>query len=140
MPRYKKFAPKNHKKEAVVFSLADQEFTCVPTMPAGVLIALSNVKSPKEGEEGGENLLVQVQDFIESVMVDADVPRFREVISSKQYTITFDELVDVMNWLIEEYSDRPTQPPSSSEDGQGQTGNGQTDYSPLNPPTTTSTG
>lgn len=133
MPRYKKFSPKKKSVEPVVFELMEERFTCVSNIPAGVLIKLSNFQTSDgtDDQSPNTNLLQQVVDFIESVMVDGDIPRFRTILNSKDLEVPFDELVEIMNWLIEEYSDRPTKQPSSSEDGPQLTGNGLTDNSQL---------
>lgn len=117
------YVPRN--KEMLEFTVQPENgmevtFKCVPTMPAGVLIELG------EQPDDTSNPLARVANFFRSVLIDSDVARFNELLTSKTYQVPFETLTDVMEWLIEEYTARPTMPPSSSEAGRSTTGNGST--------------
>lgn len=113
------------------FVLADQEFTCLPKMPAGGMqrIALA-VRVNANGDQvyDAPNVIRFITDalierrWIEAEKADPENPedpggkweaaddreRFRAVCEGTTDIIDIEELGGVMEWIIEEYQGRPT--------------------------------
>lgn len=89
-----------------------ETFTCIDDIPGGVMTDFSEYVS--RSEIGGLAGMLKV---IEGVLIDEDVPRFRAVIHSKEKIVNLDTLGDILEWVIEQYADRPTKRPSRSSRG-----------------------
>lgn len=110
--RHRSFAPARAKKdlpEPLSFDLLDgkHSFECKPVLQGAVI--LDFVTASEEGGAGGAGHLT---DLIEAALKDDDeVTRFNEVIRSSNIedTIEIEELGNIVAWLVEEYTSRPTQ-------------------------------
>lgn len=121
VPRYKVFdaeKKKGKKPDPVKFSLAGEEFECLPALPAGVVADLPEMISTRA-----------LIGFIKGVLIDGDDERFEEAIHRRDVIVTQDHITDVFNWLCEVYGDRPTVPSKDSANGAGPTGDSSTDGS-----------
>lgn len=65
--------------------------------------------------------------FLQEVLLPSSRDRFAERLRSATEPITVRQALDVYRFLIQQYSNRPTQPPASSSTGQGGTGTTSTD-------------
>lgn len=82
-------------------------FRCVATAPGQSMIDL--VAADAEG--GGKSALALTA-FLQAVITDEDWPRFDALIRDKDVQVPIDTLGAIVTWLSEEYSGRPTQPPT----------------------------
>lgn len=117
---HKSFIPdaSPEKQEAVTFDVGGfrisngeqwkETFTCVPVAPAGVLDDLAT-SSRVDGNGNRVYHSPSLLAFFEGVIVDTDVPRFREITHDKDRVVSIDQLGEVMMWLAEKLTDRPTQ-------------------------------
>ena len=92
------------------FVLGGETFTCLPAIPAGLVI--------RPGADG-EPVRVTTVDYIRLALRPGDEERFEEVLNARG-DLAVDEitLVDLCNRLLEHYTGHPTERPSSSSDGE----------------------
>lgn len=120
-------------REPKQFRLGDHVYTAAPAMPAGLLRKFT--QAAKESEE------VQLDRFMEildAVMLPESAERFAARMNDPADPITIDDLRNVLEWLMEEYTGRPTVPPSTSASPQSESGTTSTDGLP--PPASIPTG
>jgi len=55
-----------------------------------------------------------VLDFFKKVMPPEEYERFEKLMEDPKRIVKMDVLSEIMSWLIEEYTDRPTEPSSGS--------------------------
>lgn len=67
----------------------------------------------------GNTVFSVIEDAVLSLIEPADgaAERFRAVCASDLFPVTFEDLVELLNWLIEEQTGRPPTPPASSSNG-----------------------
>lgn len=84
-----------------------ETFTSLPEAPPGVLddLATSSLVDDKGNRRYNTPSLLA---FFEGVMIDEDVVRFREIMHDKDRVVSIETLGDVMTYLAEELTDRPT--------------------------------
>jgi hypothetical protein len=59
-------------------------------------------------------MAVSVLDFFKKVMPPDEYERFEKLMDDPKRIVKMDVLSEIMSWLIEEYTDRPTGPSSAS--------------------------
>ena len=90
------------------FSVAGREFKCLPEPPAGVL---TDLVASAEGSPVTQT--IALVGFIGGCLSDADAEAFQLLIHDKDTIVPLETLGDIVQWLTEQYTDRPTTPPSS---------------------------
>lgn len=90
----------------------EESFTCVPIPPAGMLDDLSAMAHV--GADGTQIFNApSLLSFMRGVLIDQDVERFEDLVRSKAKVVELEALGSVVIWLAEEFTGRPTPPPSS---------------------------
>jgi len=84
-----------------------QLFTCVSVAPAGVLLDMVAAQDSSGGRSAQA-----LTDFVNGVLMDADLERFAALVHDKDVAIPIEVLGQIVAWLAEEYAGRPTQPPT----------------------------
>lgn len=77
--------------------------------------------------------LEAIADVFDQILTPESAPRFRERILSNDGDVAFDlneQVMPLLQWLMEEYGLRPTQPSPPSSDGPSDGGTGLTDTVP----------
>lgn len=67
---------------------------------------------------------------IESFLVEGDVERWRTLRAREDQAVPFVQLREIVRWMVETQSERPTVTPSASAGGRGRTGASSTAKSP----------
>lgn len=93
--------------EPITVKLGKEEFTCLPDIP-GIYLAEFIAATEKEF---GVRMEVALS-FIRGSLIPADEERFEQTIKSKTVIIPVSVLVSLAVALVEEYSARPTSPPT----------------------------
>lgn len=96
--------------EPISFTLHGEEFHCAKQVPGKVLLSL--VKGGVS-EDPGESAAV-IDKFFETVLLPESLERFNVLVVDPNRIVTVDTLADIVNWLMEEYSDRPESQPEVS--------------------------
>lgn len=125
MARYKKFSggTKITDFEPLTFSLNDSEFTCHAAVPGAVLLEF--VKDAASGD--GAASAKALYNFLESAMDEGEYARLQNILRDPNIIIDIEVIGEIVSWLVEEYSDRPTTRPEDSSTGQLTSGPSSTD-------------
>ena len=119
MARHKSFgSPVLQSDEPLTFDLYDQQFRCQPALQGRVLIEFIAKSASGDPAAGAQAVL----DFFDTAVIPADRERFKTMLESEEYIVPMDTLTQIMDWMVEEYTGRPTEQPSPSESGQPTTG------------------
>ena len=97
------------------FDVDDNKFWAIGVAPASVL---TNVGVIAGKDDAGAEVLGMLDEFFQTVLVDDSYALFSERLKSKTKPIPFTTMMEVFEWLVEEYAGRPTELPSGSPAGQ----------------------
>ena len=92
---------------------------------------VADVERAKSVAETANNAALEVMTMLDELLLPASAARFAERMKSKTEPIDFVQVIEVFQYLIGQYGDRPTSPSSSSSNGHDGTGNSSTDASPV---------
>lgn len=120
--RHKSFQRKPKITVPVSFDIDGEQFTCVPQIPGAVLLDFIGDADSDDGGRAAEALI----GFLENVVIQEERERFIGYIRSPETLIEIELLADICEYLVGEYAQRPTQPPTASADGPSTTGTGPT--------------
>lgn len=109
---HKDFSLAPMREDAPTFSVAGREFKCLPEPPAGVLTDLIAAASGATAQS-----VPAAVEFIAGCLPDADAESFLLTIHDKDTIVPLETLAQIVEWLAEEYTGRPTTPSSASQDG-----------------------
>lgn len=102
--RHRSFSAKRPENLApLTFDLEGQTFEAHKAIPGAVLLDLV----AHAGDEGGESAGAIVS-FFEQALVPESHERFDALIKDPEAQIPLETLVEILTWLIEEYTSRPT--------------------------------
>ncbi len=107
MARFKDFgtgsSPAN--EEPITFKIHDEEFTCRGEIPGKVMLDLV-AKSSNQDDPGKSADMIT--DFFKYAMNEDSYNRFIALAEDPDRIVTIETLTDIVAWLVEQYSDRPT--------------------------------
>ena len=106
MARFKDFgADQDKPKEEMSFKLHEEEFTCRPAIPGKAILNLVSKANAQDdlGEAAGA-----IDSFFKAVLVPESYERFEALALDPDRIVTMDKLGEIVGWLAEEYSGRPT--------------------------------
>lgn len=115
--------------EPVVMRIAPDDFECVPEIPLDSLLDLSSLSS----ETDRVTQFGRIKDLFDGIMLPDSAAQFRHRMrkSTKEDPnrdpIGMRHVKPMLEWAMEVYGLRPTQPSSSSEDGSADTDISSTD-------------
>jgi hypothetical protein len=114
--RHKSFEVKNvDDAEPLTFDLGGEEFTCHPEVQGKLILdIIRSAADEKDPDQRGMMMAVGVLDFFKKVMDASEYERFEKLMEDPKRIVPMDTLSEIMSWLIEEYTDRPTPPSSAS--------------------------
>jgi hypothetical protein len=105
--RHRSFAVKTRKDFAkdndLTFDLGDETFNCVPELPGAVVLDFVAA-----ADEGGGKSAGRILTFFDHAIVKDDQERFHTLIVDPERVVEMETLTDILAWLIEEYTARPT--------------------------------
>lgn len=127
MARYKKFSGgrKLSEFEPLNFELNGHEFSCYPAIQGSVLLEF--VRDAAAADSGGGDSAKALYNFLSSAMPEAEYNKLQDVLHDKETIIEVELIGEIVSWLVEEYSARPTQQPEVSSIGQQTSGTTSTD-------------
>lgn len=114
-------------KPNLEFKIGEDVFYAVGDTPGGTILDLASIVS---SEDQGDKIRA-ISDFLDGVLLPESADLFAERMRDPSNPINFQQLIDVFEWLLEEYvggedADRPTPAPSRSSAGRGRTGRSST--------------
>lgn len=113
MARFKDFGSGDQDKpvEPLSFKLHGEDFQCKPKMQGKVLLDLVAKSSSQDNPAEAAAIINR---FFELVLVQESYVRFDALVQSDDKIVDVEQLSSIVAWLVEQYSDRPTQPPAAS--------------------------
>ena len=106
----KKFTPKasKQKKEPIPFELYDETFNALPYLQGTVILDFMTATSSVDGEDNNSGIVKEVLPFFEAALEPESYERFKALTKSHDKIVEFDDLMEILAWLIEQYTARPT--------------------------------
>lgn len=116
MARFKDFGTGlGAETEPVTFKLHGEEFTCHANIPGKVLLDIV----ANSGDDTNPAASAQiVSKFFNIVLLPESFERFDALSRDNDRIVTVETLSEIITWLMEEYTNRPTQRPDSLPSGQ----------------------
>lgn len=123
MPAAAKNGKKRHKSFSVIdldeadpltFDLGGETFTCYPEVQGKTILDIMRTAAVSDEDARGLLMAVSMTDFFEKVMPPEEYERFSQLMEDPKRIVPMDTLSEIMSWLIEEYTERPTKQPSGS--------------------------
>lgn len=106
------------ERDPLQFVLQGDTYTCVPVVPVGDALDLADAPDV----DAGAAFMVAICAFVDKILVDDDRPKFAAAIRRRDDPVDPMTLLEIVEWLSEEYVARPTSPSDASSDGPGGTG------------------
>lgn len=102
--RLRSFTPKTPEKtEPLAFELYDETFECRPAIQGAVILEFLSA-----GEGDGSGAARQILGFYEQALFPEAFERFSALINDPDRIVDLETLTEIVGWLIEEYTSRPT--------------------------------
>lgn len=98
------------RTEPLSFKLHGEEFHCWPNLQGSVLLELAVGTSDQDGGAAVRTMT----EFFDSALMPESLTRFNTLLKDKEKIVSVETLAEITSWLVEEYSERPTQEPSGS--------------------------
>ena len=102
------------ESEPLDFDLGGETFVCYPEVQGKTILDVMKVAAEGDEDTRGVMMAVSVLDFFVKVMPPEEYERFEKLMEDPKRIVRMEVLSEIMSWLIEEYTDRPTQPSSVS--------------------------
>lgn len=100
--------------ELITFKLYDEEFTCRAEIPGKTVL---NLVAGSSGDNPGETASV-ITGFFKTVLIPESYERFDVLTEDPDRLVSMETLSNVIEWLVEQYTDRPTVRPEALPSGQ----------------------
>lgn len=110
MTRTKDFGKgaKSSDFEPLEFELGGKTFHCRPALQGKFLLDMAASADP----DNPASSALAVNKFFERALKPADLKRFNALLEDPDTIIKSETLGEILSWLVEEYSDRPTEEPT----------------------------
>lgn len=116
MARFKDFGSGSDRpSDPISFKIHGEEFFCREAMQGKVLLDLVSQSSNVEDPGAGARVIT---DFFSTVLIPESYERFNALATDPDRIIEVETLGEIVGWLVEQYSDRPTSRPEVLPDGQ----------------------
>lgn len=116
MPRFKDFGSgSDTANDPISFMLNGETFNCRPAIPGKVILELVGKSSD---EENPGEAAAMISEFFSIVLVPESFTKFDELAKDPDIAITVEALSEIVSWLVEQYTNRPTQRPEELPSGQ----------------------
>ncbi len=115
------------RKPDLEFTIGTDTFYAVGDTPGGVILDLAELANAEEGT----SRMAVITDFLDGVLLPESADLFAERLRDATNPITFAQLINIFEWLLEEYvggvdAGRPTPEAGSSSNGSRRTGRSST--------------
>ena len=104
--------------EPVSFDLYGQTFNCYKQINGVALLTFVREANTEDGARATQAIL----DMFKRVMPSAEYERFMKLCDDPDTVVPVDTLSDIIGFLVEVYTDRPTDESKDSSDGQTASG------------------
>lgn len=115
MARFKDFGNPfdSDSAEKVSFKLYDEEFECYPQMQGKTLLNFVQKSNSEDVSDSAEAMNL----FFEKVLTPDSYKRFEDLANDPNRIISVQTLADIVAWILEQYTDRPTEGSEHSPTG-----------------------
>lgn len=96
------------------FKLHGEEFYCRPAVQGKTMLQLVQ----NSNSEDGAAMAKIVDEFFATALMPESLEKFNALLADPDKIVTVDTLTEIVSWLVEEYTGRPTQQPEPSSTGQ----------------------
>lgn len=103
----------NPATDPISFKLHGEEFQCRPSMQGKVLLKLV----AQSDEDEGAGIAKSLTQFFEIALLPESLERFNALLEDPDRIVSVETLGEIVGWLVEEYSARPTERPEPSSTG-----------------------
>lgn len=100
--------------EDVTFDLNGVTYHCRPRLPAGVTLDVASI-------DAGVGTAQRVGEFFDAALLSDDAQLFAAALRDPETVVPMETLREIIQWLVERYTGRPTGPSSESGNGQSPT-------------------
>ena len=115
MARFKDFgSAEGSSAEPISFKINGEEFTCIPEIPGKTVL---NLVAKSSGDDPSKSADA-VTGFFDIVLTAESRERFNALAEDPDRIVTMKNLTDIIEWLVEQYTDRPTVRPEALPSGQ----------------------
>ncbi len=111
--RYRDFGTGSANAAPLSFKLHGETFNCRPAIPGKVMLNLIS----KSDESKPAETANMVFEFFTKVLLEEDSKRFQSLIDDSERVVQMDTIGEIVQWLVEEYSNRPMPGPEVSSTG-----------------------
>ena len=116
MARFKDFGSgSDTPTEPISFKIHGEEFSCREAMQGKILLDLVAKSADTENPAAAADV---INDFFKVVLVPESYERFISLTTDPDRIVDVDTLTQIVGWLVEQYSDRPTSRPEVLPAGQ----------------------
>ncbi len=116
MTRFKDFGTVDLSAiEHPTFALYGETFTCKKAMQGRVLLSMVAKSGDANNAAAGAQAITE---FFDYVLVEESSARFNALLNHPEKIVEVEKLSEIVAWLIEEYTNRPTLRPEVSPTGQ----------------------
>jgi hypothetical protein len=116
MARFKDFGTGGDSSvEEISFKIHGETFVCRPALQGKVLLEL--VAKSNDTENPGEAAEI-IMKFFKTVLVPESNEAFEALANDPDRIVSVETLGDIVAWLVEQYSERPTSRPEVLPNGQ----------------------
>jgi hypothetical protein len=103
--------------KVIEFKIDDDVFRCHPRLPAQVLMDFAVQADAMGDNPSGQQGMDAMVSVLQATLIPEHFTRFRERMRSPERPIDFEQVSEIVPWIMEEYGLRPTEPSESSSDG-----------------------
>jgi len=115
MARFKDFGITNLEDiEPLSFKIQGEDFECIKQVQGKVLMEIVSMSQDADSSVS----LELIEKFFSSVLLDESYARFEELLHDKDKIVSVETLGEITGWLIEQYTERPTQRSEDSSAGE----------------------
>ncbi|WP_143589851.1 hypothetical protein [Streptomyces africanus] len=105
------------QRKDISFRVDEDVFHAARGIPAEVLMAFASKFSSMDTNATVDQQLEAFRSMLDVVLLPDSLARFNERMRDRANPIEIDQVEDIVTWLMEQYGLRPTELPSSSQDG-----------------------
>lgn len=106
----KKFTPKasNLNQEPIEFEIYDETFEAHPVIQGAVILEFITATASTSEDKTSSALTAHIIPFFKATLVPESYERFNSLITSHDRIVIVEDLMEILAWLIGEYTARPT--------------------------------
>lgn len=111
----RKFATRKAKAQEeteIGFDLGETHYDCRPEIQGAVILEFIAA-----ADNGNSGAAAQILPFFDEVLPEDELEKFKAQLKSKDEIIEMETLSEIVGYLIEEYTDRPTEASTPSDAG-----------------------